>query len=54
MNQVVGLGAKINSYLIDGGSEDEKAKKHKKVCQKKDLNLKIIKNIQKQLNLRIK
>ena len=30
----VGLGAKTYSYLIDEGSEDEKAK-HQKVCHKK-------------------
>ena len=35
MTKFVGLWAKAYSYLIDGGSEDKKNKRHKKVCHKK-------------------
>ena len=41
--KLVGLRAKSYSYLIDDGNEDKKIKMHKKVCHKKNLNLKIIK-----------
>ena len=54
MTEFVGLRARTHSYLIDDGSENKKRKKYKKVHYKKNLNLKIIKNIQKQLNLKIK
>ena len=37
-----------------GDSEDKKSKRHNKVCHKKSLNLKIMKTVQKQLNLIIK
>ena len=43
MTNFVGLKAKTYSYLIDDGSEDKIAKDTK--------NLKIIKTVQKQLNL---
>ena len=45
MKKTVRLRAKTYSYLIDDGSEDEKAKGTKKVCHKKNLNLKIIKTV---------
>ena len=35
MIKFVGLTAKTYSYLIDDDSEDQKAKRHKKVCHKK-------------------
>ena len=40
MTKFVGLIAKAYSYLIDDSRED---KKHKNVCHKKNLSLKIIK-----------
>ena len=43
----------IKSYLIYVGSEDKKAKSTKK-CVIKNLNLKIIKTVYKELNLIIK
>ena len=45
MTELVGLRARTHSYLIDDGSENKKRKKYKKVHYKKNLNLKIIKNI---------
>ena len=53
-NKFVGLRAKsylVNSFLIDDASKHKKSKRHKKVCHKKTLNMKIIKTVQKQLNL---
>ena len=51
----VRLTEKAYSYLIEDGSEDKKAKRHKKVChKKKKLNLKIINTALKQLNLMMK
>ena len=41
---IVGLRAKTYTFLIDDRSEDKKA----------NLNLKVIKAVQRQLNLRIK
>ena len=35
MRKFVGLRAKTDSYLIDDGGEDKKAKDTKKVCHKK-------------------
>ena len=35
MIKLVRLTAKIYSYLIGDGSEDKKAKRHRKVCHKK-------------------
>ena len=35
MTKFVGLRTKTYSYLIDDGSEDKKAKRHKKGCHKK-------------------
>ena len=46
--------AKIYSYLIDDGSKNKKAKGTKNVSLKENLNLKFIKIVWKQLNLRIK
>ena len=46
MTKFVGLKAKTQSYLIDGGSEDKKAKGTKNY-QKEKLNLEIIKTAQK-------
>ena len=54
MTEFVRLRAKIYSYLIDDGSEDKKAKGTKKYVIRKNLNLKMIKTVQKQLNLLIK
>ena len=53
MTKFVGLRAKKYSYLIDDGSEDKK-KRHRNCVIKKTLNLKIIKTVQKQLNLIMK
>ena len=49
-----GLKAKTQSYLIDYGSEDKKAKGTKMCAIKEYLNLKIIKTVEKQLNLIMK
>ena len=51
MTKFVGLKAKTCSYLIDDSSKYKKATATRK---KKNLNLKIIKTVQKKLNLRIK
>ena len=40
MTKIVGLRAKTYSYLIDGGSEDEKAKGTKKCAIKRKLKFK--------------
>ena len=53
MTKFVGLRAKTCNYLTDGDREDEKAKGTESCAIKKPLNLKIIKTVQKQLNLRI-
>ena len=58
MLKFVELRAKTYSYLMDDGNEDKNLKKDSKgptknVSQKKNLNLKIIKTVQKQLTLRI-
>ena len=53
MNIFVGLRRKTYSYLMDNGSEDKKAKVTKK-CIKKNLNLNIIKAVQKQFKLKMK
>ena len=45
MTKCVALSAKTYSYLIDGNSEDEKAKGIKKCVIKKNLHLKIIKTV---------
>ena len=54
MKKIVGLRGKTYSYLKDDHSEDKKAKDTKSVSYKANLNLKIIKTFQEQLNLRIK
>ena len=46
ITKFVGLRAKTYIYLISDGSEDK--------ATKENLNLKIVKNVQKQLNLRTK
>ena len=49
-----GLGAKTYSYLKDDdNSEDKKAKGTEQCVIRKPINLKIIKTVEKQLNLRI-
>ena len=53
MTKFVGLRAKTYNYLTDDDREDEKAKGTESCAIKKTLNLKIIKTVQKQLNLRI-
>ena len=35
MTKFVGIKAKTYGYLIDGGSQDKKSKRHRKVCHKK-------------------
>ena len=47
----VGLRVKTYIYLIDDGSEDKKAKRHKECVIKRKLKFE---NYKKQLNLRIK
>ena len=54
ITKFVRLRAKTYSYLIDDGSKDKKAKGTKMFVIKKNLSLKIMKTVQKQLNLRIK
>ena len=54
MTKYFGLRAKTYSYLQDEGSEDKKSKVQKIVSLKENLNLKIIKTFQTQLNLIIK
>ena len=44
--EFVGLKMETYSYLKDDGSEDEKSKRHKEMCHKKEnLNLKIAKTV---------
>ena len=50
MTKFVKLRAKTHRQLIDDGSKEDKVKDTKIVSQKKNLNLKIIKTVQKQLN----
>ena len=55
MIKFVGLRAKTYYYLIEDGSENKKKTKDTKTCViKTNLNLKIIKTVQKETNLRIK
>ena len=54
MIKFVGLRAKTYRYLIDDSSEYKKANGTKRVPQKENLNLKIIKTVWKQPNLGIK
>ena len=54
MTKFVRIKSKTYSYLIDDGSKDKSAKGKKTLLQKKNLILKIIKTVQKQLTLRIK
>ena len=49
MKKFIGIRAKTYSYLIGDGSEDKKVK-----GTKENLSLKIIKNFQKLINLKIK
>ena len=51
MTKFVGLRAKTYSYLIHDSNEDRKAKGTKNVSLKENINLKIIKPVQKQLSL---
>ena len=53
MTKFVRLRAKTYSYLIDG-SQDKKGNVTKNCAIKKNLNLKNIKTVQKQLSLRMK
>ena len=50
----VGLRAKSYSYLIHDDREDEKGKDTKKCVIERNVNLKIIKTVQKHLKLKIK
>ena len=45
MTELIGLRAKTYSYLIDGGSEDKKAKGTKGCFTKRKLKLKTIKTL---------
>ena len=54
LTKFVGVRAKTYSYLINDGSENKKANDTKRCVIKKNLSLKIIKTVQKQLNLRMK
>ena len=45
LTKFVGLREQTYSYLIDDDSEDKKAQSTKKVCHKKNLNMKIIKTV---------
>ena len=54
LTKFVGVRAKTYSYLINDGSENKKANDTKRYVIKKNLSLKIIKTVQKQLNLRMK
>ena len=47
-----GLRARLYSYLKYNNDENKKNKKHKKVSHKKNLNLKMITTVQKQLKLK--
>ena len=50
MTKFFGLRAKAYGYLIDDSSKDKRTKGTKKCVIKKNINLKIIKTVQKQLN----
>ena len=55
MKEFIGLRAKTYNYIKGNNDEDKKSKIHKKnVSQKEDLNLKIIKTLQKQLKSKFK
>ena len=54
MKEFVGLRAKTYSYLTNGGSEAKEGKGTKMCVIKENLNLKIIKTVQKQFNFEIK
>ena len=54
ITKFAGLRAKNYSYLIDEYIEDIKVKGTKKYVIKRKLILKIVKTVQKQVNLRIK
>ena len=54
ITKFVGLRAKTYIYLIVDGGKDKKAKATKKCVIKRNLNLTIIKTVQKQHTLRIK
>ena len=51
MSKFIRLSAKTYSYLIDDSGEDKTAKGKQSVSSKENLNIKIIKAVQKQLNL---
>ena len=51
MKKFIGLRAKTYGYLIDDDSYNKKARDTKKCVINKDLNMKIMKIVQKQLNL---
>ena len=53
IKEFAALRAKTYSYLIDNNIEDKKAKGTKKY-KSKNMNLKIVGTVQKQVNLRIK
>ena len=53
MTKFVGFWTNIHSYSKNDSNEDKKAKGKKK-SQKENLNLKIMKTVKKQLNLRMK
>ena len=53
IKRIVGLRAKTYSYIINDGGEDKKPKGTRIFIKKNQLNLKIIKNVTKQLNLKI-
>ena len=44
MKKFVGFRAKIYSYLKDNNDEDEKSKRHKKVCHQRKLKFQDYKN----------
>ena len=54
MTKFVGLRASTHIHLIAEGNEDKNAKGIEKHIIKSNLNLKIIKIVSKQLNLKIK
>ena len=54
MTKFIGLKAKTYSYLIDYGSEDEKAKTTKTCVIKRKLKFENYRNVYKPLSLRIK
>ena len=54
MKEFVGLRAKTYSCLKGSNNEDKKQKAQKSVSIKENLNIKIIKTVQKHLKLKIK